>query len=99
MPETALRAPVAPGERRDLQPRVQRQLLHDVADVALDGMRRDVEPLSDLLFAQPLANQLDHFTLASRHAHVLEHALTSAGVSAQYDLGKEAFGLAHARHV
>jgi hypothetical protein len=45
-------------------------------------MRRDVEPLRDFLVAQSLADQLDHFALASRHAHVLEQSLAAAAFAA-----------------
>ena len=84
----ALAVPVAPRERRDLQPRMQRQLLHDVPHVTLDGMRRDIEALGDFLVAQPLANQLDHLALAPRHAHVLEDSLAAVRIAAARDLGE-----------
>ena len=59
--------------RGDLETRVQRELFRDVAHVTLDGMGRAVEPLRDFLVTHSLANQLDHFALAPRHAHVFEH--------------------------
>src|SRR4051795_13461710 len=63
---------LAPRVRGDLQPGMQRQLLHDVANVTLDGVCRDLEPLGDFLIAQPLADERDHLALASRHADLVE---------------------------
>src|SRR6476661_2015719 len=59
----------------DLESRVQGELLHDVAHVALDGMSRDVESLRNLLVAEPFANELDDLELPRRHSHILEHIL------------------------
>src|SRR6478672_13907629 len=71
---------------RDLEPRVQRELLHHVANVALDGVCRDLEPLSDFLVAQPLTNQCDHLALARCHPHILESALRFAATGRVHDL-------------
>src|SRR5579864_5297295 len=81
LPGAALLAGLAVRVGRDLEARMQRELLHHVADVALYSMRRDVEPLRDLLVAETFTDQLDHFALAPRHADVVECATGRRPVS------------------
>src|SRR5690348_7537909 len=74
---------------RDLEPRVERELLHHVANVTLDGMGRDLEPLSNFLVAQPLADERDDLALAWRHPHILEGGFDFAAPGGVHDLCKE----------
>src|SRR6266705_5148317 len=53
------RLATAPGEGRDLQARVQGQLLQDVVDVSLHRIRGKVESLRNLLVAQPVRDQVE----------------------------------------
>ena len=55
----------------DLKSGVQRELLHHVSDVTLNGMRRDVETRGNLLVTQAFADQIYDLPLSSGHANRL----------------------------
>src|SRR6266496_3374249 len=62
------RLAAAPGESRDLQPRIEGEFLQDVVDVPLHGVGGEVEALRDILVAQPVRDQIEHRPLALGHA-------------------------------
>src|ERR1019366_6143124 len=68
-----LNRPLVMSVRGDLQSRMQRQLHHDISNVTLHGVARDVEAVGDFLVAQPRADEIDDFTFAWCHAHVFGH--------------------------
>src|SRR3990172_4206694 len=47
----------------------QTQFLEDIMDMTLHGINGQMEPLGNLLVAQPCRNQLNHLSLAPRHSH------------------------------
>src|SRR5438552_15265553 len=59
-----VRRSAAPRVRRDLQARVQGELLQDVVDVSLLRIGGEVEALTDILVAQPVRVQIENRTLA-----------------------------------
>src|SRR3954464_3719185 len=75
--------------RGDLQSGAERQLVHDVANVALDRVGRDVEVLGDLLVAHSLSDQGDDLALALRHPDRLQRLRGAARHGRAGDLGKE----------
>src|SRR5688572_3701007 len=59
--------------RRDLEAAVQGQLLEDVVYVALHRVRRDVEPLRDLLVAEAFGDEIGDLLLALGHPDRRHH--------------------------
>src|SRR6266487_5243680 len=66
--EPGFRLAAAPGESRDLQPRIEGEFLQDVMDVPLHRIGGEVEALPDLLVAQAIRDQIEHLPLALGHA-------------------------------
>src|SRR5207247_10801137 len=62
-----------PRVGRDLQARMERELLQDVVDVPLHRIGGEVEALPDLLVAQPVRDQIEHRPLSRGHADGLGH--------------------------
>src|SRR5207247_7548672 len=58
---------------RDLESAVQREFFQDVVYVALHRVGRDVEPLCDLLVAEPLGYEIGELLLSLRHSHRRYH--------------------------
>lgn len=55
-------------KRGDLEATVECQFLKDIVDVALDRVRREVQPSGDLFVAQAFGDEDDGFAFAFRHA-------------------------------
>src|SRR5207247_11321874 len=53
----------------DLESAVQREFFQDVVYVALHRVGRDVEPLCDLLLAEPRGDEIGAMLLAFGHSH------------------------------
>jgi len=65
--------------------RERRELAQHVVHVALHGGRRDVQPLRDLLIAQPGGNELPNLLLALRETNVRDSRRPRDGIGAPLD--------------
>src|SRR6266576_1498855 len=68
-----LRLATAARVSRDLQARMQGELLQDVVNVPFHRIGGEVEALPDLLVAQPIRDQIEHRPLSRGHADGLGH--------------------------
>ena len=62
-----------------LQPGVQRQLLEDVVHMALDRVRRDAQPVGDLLVAQAIGDRVNDLAFPRGHPYRSLYSSLSAG--------------------
>ena len=61
------------GMGGDLKASVQGQLFQDGVHVTLHRVKGDVQPLSNLLIAEPFPYQGNHLLLAPSHLHCVSH--------------------------
>ena len=59
---------VVERKRGYLQATVQGQLFKDIMHMALDRVRRNIDPLGDFLVAETVGNERNNFPLPFRHA-------------------------------